>query len=200
MNRWIRAFIITGTAFVCLQAGPVARAYNPVVVSAVLLTATATNASEPAAVSPTVLPRFRDVVRADSVIAQFDAETLTYEPDPYRQEKLLQVWVKLKSDSYSGDYVLEQHLLRMTKPEMMVLRKVSYSAAGELLHEEAVTYSPEAWKPIFPDTPEEACYRAITAYAKEHAKAVKAQADKQKKPVDSVRELLGGVADMLGIG
>jgi hypothetical protein len=108
--------------------------------------------------------RYENVVMGDSIAAQFDKDTLRYEKDPYRNEKLVSVWVKTTAD-YTNDYSLSHYLFRINERQMLLLDTVEYNASGQLLNRVTKQYNPSLWTTILPETVQEACYVSALKYS-----------------------------------
>lgn len=129
--------------------------------------------------------RFAAVEQNGAVIAQFDTQTLAYEKDPYRDELLVNVWLKPTPDNMLDSYQLQHYLFRMTKREIMLIDQVDYSRSGGVLSRITKDYSPALWTVPLPETVEESYYSAVLKYAQAHDKelraAVQPKADNKKR-------------------
>jgi hypothetical protein len=108
--------------------------------------------------------RYENIVTEDAVVAQFDTTTLRYEKDPYRDEKLVSVWIKSTSD-FSYDYTLKHYLFRLNERQMLLMDTVDYSSNGQALGQTSNEYNPILWTPVLPETVQEASYTAALKYA-----------------------------------
>lgn len=109
--------------------------------------------------------RYEDIVVGDTVVAQFDKETLRYEKDPYHDEQLLSVWIKTFSDSNKGVYSLTHYLFRLHDREMLQTDVVEYNAHGQITCTIANKYEPTSWSKILPETLTEKGYAAALKYS-----------------------------------
>lgn len=112
-------------------------------------------------------PRYQGIVIDDAVVAQIDKDTLRYEKDPYRNEKLLSVWIKTTSD-FSSDFTLNHYLFRLANREMLHLDTVEYNGAGQIISKITNPYNPSSWSAIMPETVEEKCYVSALKYAQDN--------------------------------
>ncbi len=108
--------------------------------------------------------RYEGIVMEDAVVAQIDKDTLRYEKDPYRSEKLLSVWIKTTSD-YSSDFTLHHYLFRLSNREMLLLDTVEYNGAGQVNSRISNPYNPSSWTMILPETALEKCYISALKYS-----------------------------------
>jgi hypothetical protein len=115
-----------------------------------------------AAVEPS---RFQEMGNANTELGQFDTETIKYAKDPYRNELLLNVWIKSLPDQNSGSYDLTHYLFRLKDREMMLLEQIEYSSSGEVLYQTLNKYDATLWTQIIPETLQEKWYSSILKYA-----------------------------------
>lgn len=133
-----------------------------------LLLYTASTADAAKAATPPV--RFQDIVYDNVTISQFDTQTLKYEKDPYRDEILLNVWVKTPIDTFDQTYTLYNYLLRTNTREVMTINRIDFDASGRMIQNMSNRYNPSLWTTVLPETPTEKWYTAVTAYAKKNSK------------------------------
>lgn len=133
-----------------------------------LLLYTASSADAAKATTPPV--RFQDIIYDNATVSQFDAQTLKYEKDPYRNEILLNVWVKTPIDPSDQTYTLYNYLVRTNTREVMMIKRIDFDASGRMLQNMSNRYNPLLWTTVLPETLTEKWYTAVTAYAKENNK------------------------------
>lgn len=126
--------------------------------------------------------RYENIVMNDSVVAQFDKNTLRYEREPYRSEKLLSVWIKTTAD-FSSDYSLNHYLFRLTNREMLLLDTVECNGNGQILSKTSYPYNPNSWTLLLPETFPEACYVAALKYSQ--ANNMQLEQDYAQRTTDS---------------
>lgn len=119
-------------------------------------------------------PRYENIVTEDAVVAQFDTTTLRYEKDPYRDEKLVSVWIKNTSE-FSYDNTLKHYLFRINERQMMLMDTADYNSSGQVIAKTSNQYNPSLWAPILPETVQEASYSAVLKYA--HSNNARLQLD-----------------------
>lgn len=113
--------------------------------------------------------RYEGIVMDDAVVAQIDKDTLRYEKDPYRNEKLLSVWIKTPSDFGSDfDFSLNHYLFRLNNRDMLLLDTAQYNGAGQIISKITNPYNPTSWTMIMPETVQEKCYVLALKYARDN--------------------------------
>jgi hypothetical protein len=133
--------------------------YSLILTAVLLLNFSSTYA---AAVEP---PRFREMRYENIELGQFDTETIKYTKDPYRNEFLLDVWIKTLPDQDNGSYSLTHYLFRLKDREMMLLEQIEYGSSGEILYQSLNKYNAALWTQIIPETLAEKWYSALLKYA-----------------------------------
>lgn len=141
----------------------------------------ATSTPAPAPAPPS---RYEDIHFEDSVIAQFDKETFRYVKDPYKNELLIDVWIKTFPETARVAYSLNHYLFQLSDRKMMALELIDFNSSGRILNTRANKYDPERWSPIIPETLAEKWYEAIYKYAQQNDKQLKAAYEKQRKDPD----------------
>ncbi|WP_371374518.1 hypothetical protein [Sporomusa aerivorans] len=117
--------------------------------------------------------RYENIMVDDTVVALFDKETLRYEKDPYRDELLINVWIKTLSTNGDNSYNLSHYLFRLHNSEILSLDSLDYDATGQLSRKITSSYDPNKWVPILPETVSEQWYISVTEYAKVNAAKLK---------------------------
>lgn len=110
-----------------------------------------------------------------------DTETLRQIPDPYRDEKLVDAWIKaipsgqgrqkkiadrqnnLKStDGYEAyGYSLNRYYFRLKQRQLLVMDRRDFSGFGAPLDAQSFKYDILRWEDLVPDTPPDAWYDFI---------------------------------------
>jgi len=122
--------------------------------------------------------RYENIVTEEAVVAQFDTTTLRYEKDPYRDEKLVSVWIKNTSD-FSYDYTLKHYLFRLNEPQILLMNTVEYNSNGQVIGKVSNQYNPTLWAPVLPETVSESCYSAVLKYAQANNARLQLDYDKR---------------------
>lgn len=125
-----------------------------------------------AASAPQPVVRFENIIYLDNPIAQFDKDTIKYVKDPYRDELLLDVWIKTIPDA-KGNYSMNRYWFRLKEREMMPVIECDYNAEGIVVSQKMHTYDVALWKPILPETMVEKWYTATLNYAHTNNKKLK---------------------------
>lgn len=112
--------------------------------------------------------RYENIVVGDTIVAQFDKETLRYEKDPYRNEKLLSVWIKTFSEPNKDTYSLTHYLFRLHDREMQTMDIVRYNTHGQVTDNLTNKYAPASWSQILPETLSETGYVAALKYSQDN--------------------------------
>lgn len=108
--------------------------------------------------------RYSDITWEDTVIAQFDTQTLKYVKDPYRDELLLDIWIK-STDADGKSYSLNHYLFRLNKREMMPLDLIDFNNNGQIVNKTSYAYDPTSWSLVIPETSAEKWYQFAIDYA-----------------------------------
>lgn len=125
--------------------------------------------------------RFADIRHKNTVIGQFDTETVRYKKDPYRNELLLDVWIKTLPDQDSGSYSLYHYLFRIKEREMMSLDQIQFSPSGKILSKLSNKYDPTLWTSIIPETDSENWYLTIADYTQANDKKLQEEYKKRMR-------------------
>ncbi|WP_312200043.1 hypothetical protein [Anaerospora hongkongensis] len=152
-----------------------------------LFAATTTYAAK--ATTPPV--RFQDIIYDNVTIGQFDKQTLKYEKDPYRDEVLVNVWIKTPLDSFNQSYTMYNYLLRTNTREMMMINRLDFDNSGNMLQNMSNKYNPALWTLVLPETATEKWYNAVTAYAKKNNKKLQQEYTSETKKEKRSQPLLG---------
>lgn len=132
-----------------------------------LLLYTASTADAKATTPPV---RFQDIIYDNATISQFDTQTLKYEKDPYRDEILLNVWIKTPIEPADQTYTLYNYLVKTNTREVMTINRIDFDASGRMLQNMSNKYNSALWTTVLPETLTEKWYTAVTAYAKKNNK------------------------------
>lgn len=134
-----------------------------------------------AALTPSDPQRFLEIRQGNMVVGQFDTETLRYEKDCYRDELLINVWIKTVPETKSGEYSLNHYLFRLNERELMFLDQIQYDTDGKIVNKTSNTYDINLWTKIVPETVAEKWYSTILKYANDNDKKLKQQYKNRKK-------------------
>lgn len=125
-------------------------------------------------------PRYQDITIGGTTVALLDTTTFRYTKDPYLDEQFLDVWIKTSGDN--GTYTLHHCLFRQHTPEMMLVDKLEYDDAGDVLHPANAPHMVSQWTPIVPETTSETWYRAAQQYAKQNASKLQKEYNERMNP------------------
>lgn len=114
--------------------------------------------------------RYENIIYQGKIVSTFDTETIHYEKDPYRDELLIDVWIKTIPDQYSGSYSLSHYYFRQQKREFMLIRQLEYNGDNQIIGDYSITYDPNLWSTIIPETVSDQWYITTLKYAKENIK------------------------------
>lgn len=122
--------------------------------------------------------RYENIETEEAVVAQFDTTTLRYEKDPYRDEKLVSVWIKNTSE-FSYDSTLKHYLFRLNERQMLLMATADYNSSGQVIAKTSNQYNPDLWAPVLPETVQESCYNAVLKYAQTNNARLQLDYDKR---------------------
>jgi hypothetical protein len=117
-------------------------------------------------------PRFIELQNNDLAITQFDTKTIKYEKDPYRDELLVNVWIKTSNERITS-YSLSNYIFRINKREIMQLDKVDFNGNDQIINKNKYVYDPNSWAPVIPETTADKWYITIMEYVKKNDKTLK---------------------------
>jgi hypothetical protein len=143
--------------------------------------------------------RYENIVVGDTIVAQFDKETLRYEKDPYRNEQLLSVWIKTFSNSDKDAYSLTHYLFRLHDREMMTMDIVEYNKHGQVTDNLTNKYDPASWSQILPETLPETGYVATLKYSQNNNDQLQSDYNERMKK-RSNRNIFSIFTDIYNIG
>lgn len=123
--------------------------------------------------------RYEDVKKGDSIIGQFDKETLQYVKDPYSDAKLLSIWIKIPSAPNEVGYNLNHYLFGLQDRKMMLLASTKCNANGETISQMTNNYNPSFWTNISPESTYEACYNSALKYSHENDASLQKEYNKR---------------------
>ena len=125
-------------------------------------------------------PRFKEILQGSLTVGQFDTETLKYERDSYRNELVVNVWIKTKPDENNGRYSLNHYLFRVNEREYMLLDLIQYNnLVGNITYHKSNIYDMTLWTKIIPETEVENWYVPVLKYVQANDKKLKNQYNKQ---------------------
>ena len=115
--------------------------------------------------------RFQELLRDESFIYYMDTQSIRYIPIPNRQEKMIDVWVKLKPNSFSdgdakaGKYYLEHYYLNPKSRQIQFLCELEVTGRPSNAIKER-PYSSQNWENLVPGSVEDDIYHAVVEKAK----------------------------------
>lgn len=115
--------------------------------------------------------RFQELLRDESFIYYMDTQSIRYIPIPNRQEKMIDVWVKLKPNSFSdgdakaGKYYLEHYYLNPKSKQIQFLCELEVTGRPSNAIKER-PYSSQNWENLVPGSVEDDIYHAVVEKAK----------------------------------
>ncbi len=116
--------------------------------------------------------RFQEIFRDDSFIYYMDTRSVRNVPIPNRQERMIDVWVKLKPNSFSdegnakaGKYYLEHYYLNPKDKQIQFLCELEVTGRPSNAIKER-PYSSQNWENLVPGSVEDDIYHAVVEKAK----------------------------------
>lgn len=109
--------------------------------------------------------RYVDIINGDIATAQLDTETFRYVKDPYLNEQLLSVWIKVYNN---GGYSINHYFFRIHNRKMMLLNRINHNANGQVVNEVTNKYDPASWSEISPESVCEAWYNSALKYSQDN--------------------------------
>ncbi len=109
--------------------------------------------------------RFQPIVANDKISTSLDTQTIRYFKDPYRDENLLDAWVKTV-ERETGGYNLSRYYFRIKERQYQMISSLDFDAEGRLLSTERNSYS-SRFKDVIPETLAEKWYDAAIKYENE---------------------------------
>ncbi len=110
--------------------------------------------------------RFQVIAATERTNVTLDTQTIRYVQDPYREEKLVDAWVKT-IDRDTGGYNLSRYYFRTSERQAQLITSMDFDSDGNVLATERNSYAVKGFKDVIPETPEEKSYNAALQYAKE---------------------------------
>jgi hypothetical protein len=139
--------------------------------------------------------RFQELLRDGSFVYYMDMKSVRYVPIPNRQEKMIDVWVKLKPNSFSdegysssGKYYLEHYYINPKERKIQFLCELEVTGRPSNAIKER-PYSSQNWENLVPGSVEDDIYHAVV-------KQVKSSSGLGGSMAPSASDIL----DMLNIG
>ena len=125
-------------------------------------------------------PRFVLMNNNDNYSYYLDTETVRYIPDPYRDEKLIDAWIKVvptengrqveirkrqndKLNTYGYEdfnYSMRRYNFRLNQRQMQRVYLRDFSSNGAVLDTQSDVYDAARWEDIIPDSSGEVWYKA----------------------------------------
>ncbi|EGO63479.1 hypothetical protein [Acetonema longum] len=98
---------------------------------------------------------------------QFDTHTLQKINDPYRDEQLVEAWVRVitPNRTASSSIVLQQYYFRLNTKQIQLMSSFDLASDGQVGPGNKFTYDAHRWQDIVPGTAAEGIYNAVTDYA-----------------------------------
>ena len=116
--------------------------------------------------------RFQEIFRDDSFIYYMDMRSARNVPIPNRQERMIDVWVKLKPNSFSdeedakaGKYYLEHYYINPKNKQIQFLCELEVTGRPSNAIKER-PYSSQNWENLVPGSVEDDIYHAVVKKAK----------------------------------
>lgn len=139
--------------------------------------------------------RFQEIFRDDSFIYYMDTRSARNVPIPNRQDRMIDVWVKLKpnsssddADAKTGKYYLEHYYINPKSKQIQFLCELEVTGRPSNAIKER-PYSSQNWENLVPGSVEDDIYHAVV-------KKVKSSSSIGGLTVPSASDIL----DMLNIG
>ena len=112
-----------------------------------------------------VAERFQLLVSNDKINTMLDMHTIRYCKDPYRDENLVDAWVKTV-ERENGGYNLSRYYFRIKERQYQMITSLEFDADGNLISTERNPYS-SRFKDVIPETLAEKWYDAAMQYEKD---------------------------------
>ena len=115
--------------------------------------------------------RFQEILRDESFIYYMDTRSVRNVPIPNRQDRMIDVWVKLKPNSFSdgdakaGKYYLEHYYLNPKSRQIQFLCELEVTGRPSNAIKER-PYSSQNWENLVPGSVEDDIYHAVVEKAK----------------------------------
>ena len=116
--------------------------------------------------------RFQEIFRDESFIYYMDMRSVRNVPIPNRQDRMIDVWVKLKPNSFSDDedakagkYYLEHYYLNPKSKQIQFLCELEVTGRPSNAIKER-PYSSQNWENLVPGSVEDDIYHAVVKKAK----------------------------------
>lgn len=116
--------------------------------------------------------RFQEIFRDPSFVYYMDMQSVRYVPVPNRQEKMIDVWVKLKpsgfsddADSKAGRYYLEHYYINPQNKQIQFLCELEVTGRPSNAIKER-PYSSQNWENLVPGSVEDDIYHAVVKRVK----------------------------------
>ena len=116
--------------------------------------------------------RFQEIFRDESFIYYMDTRSVRNVPIPNRQDRMIDVWVKLKPNSFSDDgdakagkYYLEHYYLNPKSKQIQFLCELEVTGRPSNAIKER-PYSSQNWENLVPGSVEDDIYHAVVKKAK----------------------------------
>ena len=115
--------------------------------------------------------RFQEIFRDESFIYYMDTRSVRNVPIPNRQDRMIDVWVKLKPNSFSdgdakaGKYYLEHYYLNPKSRQIQFLCELEVTGRPSNAIKER-PYSSQNWENLVPGSVEDDIYHAVVEKAK----------------------------------
>ena len=115
--------------------------------------------------------RFQEIFRDESFIYYMDTRSVRNVPIPNRQDRMIDVWVKLKPNTFSdgdakaGKYYLEHYYLNPKSKQIQFLCELEVTGRPSNAIKER-PYSSQNWENLVPGSVEDDIYHAVVKKAK----------------------------------
>lgn len=131
----------------------------------------------------TEIVRFIPIFSDDEYNYYMDTATIKLTPHPYKDEQLVDVWLKLEHNANalyadSAVYILQHYYMRQGAAQQQLLSEVLVNSEENFSSEQRAKYSEANWDNLIPDTGEELCYQEVMQYVE---KRFYADTGKKKK-------------------
>lgn len=117
--------------------------------------------------------RFQEIFRDSSFVYYMDTRSVRNVPIPNRQDRMIDVWVKLKPNSFSdaaeadtGKYYLEHYYINPKSKQIQFLCELEVTGRPSNAIKER-PYSSQNWENLVPGSVEDDIYHAVVKKAKE---------------------------------
>lgn len=98
----------------------------------------------------------------------FDAETIKYIKDPYREVYILETWIRTDDANLKGGYNLTKYYLRLEPRQYQKIQSIDYDKNGKVIEQNKDVYTDSRWQVIIPESIADSWYHQVFKYVKDN--------------------------------